>query len=122
VKLACALLLGFGSHAQAQEARVQVDQFVVTGNTLLPQGALDAALDRFKGERTLSELQNAALAVQALYRDAGYGGVVAYVPPQQGAPGRATIVVLEGRVSHVYVAGNHQFSEANIRRAVPQLP
>jgi hemolysin activation/secretion protein len=121
VKLACALLLGVGSHAQAQEPRVQVDQFVVSGNTLLTQDALDAALERFKGERTLAELQEAALAVQALYRDAGYGGVVAYVPPQQGAPGRFTIVVLEGHVSHVYIAGNRQFSDANIRRAVPQL-
>ena len=100
---------------------MQVDQFVVSGNTLLSQDALDAALARFKGERTLAELQNAALVVQALYRDAGYGAVVAYVPPQTGTPGQATIVVLEGRVSHVYVAGNHQFSDANIRRAVPQL-
>jgi hemolysin activation/secretion protein len=120
-KLACVLLVGLVAQLHAQEARVRVDQFIVTGNTLLPQEALDAALARFKGERTLVELQAAAGAVQALYRDAGYGGVVAYVPPQQGAPGQATIVVLEGRVSRVYITGNTQFSDANIRRAVPQL-
>jgi len=107
--------------ARAQEARVSVNQFIVTGNTLLAPQTLDAALARFKGERTLAELQEAARVVQALYRDAGYGGVVAYVPPQQGAPGQATIAVLEGRVSRVYIAGNSQFSEANIRRAVPRL-
>ena len=122
VKFACVLLVGLVPHAHAQEQpRVQVEQFVVTGNTLLPQDVLDAALARFKGERTLSELQQAALLVQNLYRDAGYGGVVAYVPPQQGAPGRATIAVLEGRVSRVYIAGNSQFTDANIRRAVPAL-
>jgi hemolysin activation/secretion protein len=120
-KLACVLLVGLMPELQAQEARVLVNQFIVTGNTLLPQEALDAALARFKGERTLAELQRAAGVVQALYRDAGYGGVVAYVPPQQGAPGQATIAVLEGRVSRVYIAGNTQFSDANIRRAVPQL-
>ena len=121
VKLAWLLLVGLMPDAQAQEARVPVNQFIITGNTLLPQSALDAALARFKGERTLAELEQAAQAVQALYRDAGYGGVVAYVPPQKGEPGRATIVVLEGRVSRVYIAGNSQFGDANIRRAVPQL-
>src|SRR5690349_3120919 len=120
VKLACALLLALLSAARAQEARVPVTQFDITGNTLLPQNTLDAALEPFKGDRTLKELQQAAAVVQALYRDAGYGGVVAYVPPQTGAPGHATIAVLEGRVSHVYIAGNSQFSDANIRRAVPQ--
>jgi len=121
VTLAFVLLVGLMPRAQAQEARVQVDRFVVTGNTLLPQDAFDAALAPFKGERTLAELEQAAAVVQALYRDAGYGGVVAYVPPQAGAPGQATIAVLEGRVSHVYIAGNSQFSDANIRRAVPRL-
>jgi len=120
-KLACVLLVGLMPDLQAQETRVLVNQFIITGNTLLPQESLDAALARFKGERTLAELQQAAGVVQALYRDAGYGGVLAYIPPQQGAPGLATIVVLEGRVSRVYIAGNTQFNDANIRRAVPQL-
>jgi hemolysin activation/secretion protein len=120
-RLACVLLVGLASGALAQEARVPVNKFIVTGNTLLPQDRLDAALAPFKGERTLAELEQAAAVVQALYRDAGYGGVVAYVPPQTGAPGQATIAVLEGRISRVYVAGNRQFSEANIRSAVPQL-
>jgi hemolysin activation/secretion protein len=121
VKLACVLLVGLMPDIHAQEVRVPVNQFIVTGNTLLPQDTLDAALARFKGERTLAELEHAAAVVQALYRDAGYGGVVAYVPPQTGAPGQATIAVLEGRVSRVYIAGNSQFGDANIRRAVPQL-
>jgi hemolysin activation/secretion protein len=121
VKLACWLLVAPGLAAQAQDVRVQVDHFVVTGNTLLPQDDLDAALARFTGRRTLAELQAAAAAVQALYRDAGFGSVVAYVPPQRGDPRRVTIAVREGRVSRVYVAGNRQFSDDNIRRAVPGL-
>jgi hemolysin activation/secretion protein len=121
VKLACVLFVALLPDARAQEPRVRVERFVVTGNTLLAQDTLDTTLARFKGDRTLAELEQAALAVQSLYRDAGYGGVVAYVPPQTGAPGLATIVVLEGRVSRVYITGNRQFSDANIRRAVPQL-
>ena len=121
LNLACAFLVGLIAQAQAQEARVRVDRIVVTGNTLLPQETLNAALARFKGERTLADLQEAAAVVQALYRDAGYGGVVAYVPPQTGEPGQATIAVLEGRVSGVYITGNRQFSDADVRRAVPRL-
>jgi hemolysin activation/secretion protein len=121
LKLAAVLLVALMADAQAQEPRVRVEQFVVTGNTLLAPAVLDATLARFKGDRTLAELEQAALAVQSLYRDAGYGGVVAYVPPQKGAPGQATIVVLEGRISRVYIAGNRQFSDTNIRRAVPRL-
>jgi hemolysin activation/secretion protein len=121
VKLACVLLVGLMHDARAQEVRVPVTEFEITGNTLLPQDRLDAALARFKGERTLAELEQAALVVQGLYRDAGYGGVVAYVPPQTAAPGHAIIAVLEGRISRVYITGNSQFSDANIRRAMPQL-
>ncbi|HEX7384805.1 MAG TPA: ShlB/FhaC/HecB family hemolysin secretion/activation protein [Burkholderiaceae bacterium] len=120
-RLACGLLLSLALQVQAQQPRVQVDEFVVTGNTLLPAATVAAAVAPFKGERTLDELQQAARAVQALYRDAGYGAVVAYLPPQSGPPGRVTIAVLEGHLALVVVSGNQQFSEANIRRSLPGL-
>ncbi|MGL6113137.1 MAG: ShlB/FhaC/HecB family hemolysin secretion/activation protein [Rubrivivax sp.] len=118
---ACWLLVGLAAPALAQVARVPINEFVVTGNTLLPPETLNAALAPYKGERTLDELKQAALAVQALYRDAGYGAVIAYVPEQRGAPGRATIAVLEGRIARVEVVGNSQFSADNIRRSLPAL-
>ena len=116
-------------HAQAQpqavtnsaEQRVTVNRFAITGNTLLPQAALLEALDRFKGERTLDELKQAALAVQEKYREAGFSAVIAYVPPQPAVNGVATIAVLEGRLQRVDVIGNKQFSEANILRSLPLL-
>ena len=120
-RLACGLLLSLALQVQAQQPRVQVDEFVVTGNTLLPAATVAAAVAPFKGERTLDELQQAARAVQALYRDAGYGAVVAYLPPQSGPAGRVTIAVLEGHLALVVVSGNQQFSEANIRRSLPGL-
>jgi hemolysin activation/secretion protein len=116
-------LLGVAAPASAQSAaaRMPVSEFKVTGNTLLAQAELDAALAPFKGERSLDELKQAALAVQELYRKAGYGAVIAYVPEQSGAPGTATIAVLEGRITRVDVSGNKQFSEANILRSLPLL-
>lgn len=101
--------------------RMQLSGFTITGNTLLPQARLMEVLQRFKGDRTLDELGQAALAVQELYRQAGYGAVIAYVPEQTAADGIATIAVLEGRLKHVEVIGNQRFSEANILRTLPLL-
>ena len=126
---ALGLLLAGTVHAQTQaqalantaEQRVTVKAFAITGNTLLPLASLLATLDRFKGERTLDELKQAALAVQERYREAGFSAVIAYVPPQSALNGVATITVLEGRLTLVDVIGNKQFSEANILRSLPLL-
>jgi len=101
--------------------RMQVDEFKVIGNTLLPQSSLDTALAPYKGERSIDELKQAASAVQALYAAAGYGAVVAYLPEQSPSAGVVTITVVEGRVVDVVVRGNSQFSEANIRKSLPAL-
>ncbi|MBV8605558.1 MAG: ShlB/FhaC/HecB family hemolysin secretion/activation protein [Pelomonas sp.] len=107
--------------ASASDARVQVDAFVVTGNTLLPPAVLDAALAPYKGQRTLDELKAAAAAVQARYVAAGWGGVVAYVPVQHEAPGVVAIAVVEGRISRVVVLGKQRDGEAQVRRSVSRL-
>ena len=75
VNLRCALwaaLLIAAVPVQAQEAqsRVQVEQFLVTGNTLLPQTKLDAALAPFKGERSMAELNRAARSRSCIGRPA----------------------------------------------------
>lgn len=102
-------------------ARVQVREFLVKGNTLLPPSRIDATLAPFQGQRDMKELVHAALAVQNLYRDAGYGAVIAYLPEQSGAPGTVVIQVLEGHVGKVTVSGNKVATEAQVRRSVPLL-
>ena len=120
--LSCALCaLGAAAQAPAQVSRVSVNEFLVVGNTLLPQARLDAVLARYRGERTADELKQAAAAVQAAYREAGYGAVVAFIPEQSLASGRLQITVLEGRVARVVVSGQRQFSADNVRRSVPAL-
>jgi len=107
--------------APADAPRVQVDAFVVNGNTLLSQAALDAALAPYKGRRTLDELKAAAAAVQKAYVEAGWGGVIAYVPPQHELPGVVAIEVVEGHISRVVVLGNQRDSEAQVLRSVSRL-
>lgn len=121
---ACALAFGLANApawAQAVVPRVQVAQFVVSGNSLLPQAAIDAALAPFKGERTMAELKQAALVVQELYRTAGYGAVVAYLPEQSVSGGQVSIAVLEGRIDRVVVVGAERTSIEQVREMLPQL-
>jgi hypothetical protein len=67
VKLACLLLVALGLAAQAQDARVQVDHFVVTGNTLLPQD--EGVDDRRRESVLLHELSHGLYFTSAAYRE-----------------------------------------------------
>ncbi|MCR5865501.1 ShlB/FhaC/HecB family hemolysin secretion/activation protein [Aquincola sp. J276] len=107
--------------AAAEAPRLQVSGFRVEGNTLLPAERIDAVLAPHAGQRSVAELQAAAAALQALYAQAGYGGVVAFVPPQQQADGVVRITVVEGRLARVAIEGQKQFSADNVRAGLPAL-
>ena len=117
-----ALLIAAALPALAQApVKVQVQSYKVTGNTLLPAAQIDAVLAAYTGERSLDELKQAALAVQALYREAGYGAVVAFLPEQNSGGGQVAISIVEGKLAKVGVTGQQRFSEANIRASLPSL-
>lgn len=112
------------SAARAQavaEARVHVDEFRVTGNTLLSESLIQGVLAPYKGDRNLTELKAAATALQSLYVAQGWGGVIAYVPPQDGPPGVVTLAVLEGHITRVVVLGQTRDSIERVRRSLPKL-
>ncbi len=118
------LLLGVTTAVFAQTSdapKIQVQTFKVTGNSLLNPAQIDAVLDRFKGERSIDDLKRAAAALQSLYREAGYGAVVVFVPEQSPSGNQVTLSVVEGKLSNVKVSGNKQFSEANVRASLPSL-
>lgn len=116
------LLAQQGAATAPAEATVVVETFRVSGNTLLEPNRIYAALTPFRGRRTLEELRRAADAVQRLYAEAGYGGVVAFVPPQQGnEPGVVAIRVVEGKVSTVRVLDARFHTEENVRASLPAL-
>lgn len=100
---------------------LQVLAFEVQGNTLLPAATLDARLAPFKGTATLQQLRDAAAAVQDLYRRAGYGGVVAFVPEQKPAAGVVQIRVVEGKLERIDIAGLQQFTADNVLASLPGL-
>lgn len=111
-----------GTAAATGEAiAVQVQAYEVVGNTLLPQAVIDDRLATFLGAQTLARLKDAAAAVQELYRRAGYGGVVAFLPEQTAGGGVVRIRVVEGRLKRITVSGQQHYTEANIRGSLPAL-
>lgn len=126
------LLLGSLSvHAQTQSSnavgqQVQssflIESIEIKGNTLLPQARFDSIILQFAGkESTLNDLEQVANAIQQLYRDAGYGGVVAFVPAQQIANGNAIIQIIEGKIAEIQIENNERLSESNILASLPHL-
>lgn len=105
----------------AADASIAVRAFRVQGNTLLDPAVVQAALAAHVGQRRLADLRQAALAVQALYGQAGYAAVVAYLPPQPVSDGTVTIQVVEGRISRVAVQGQRRLSVERVRAALPSL-
>ncbi len=110
-----------GEAVPVAEPQLQVRSYQVQGNTLLNTALVQATLAAHTGPRTLAELRQAALAVQALYGQAGYAAVVVYLPPQPAADGVVTLNVVEGRVARVEVQGNQRLSAERVRAALPSL-
>ncbi len=107
--------------AAALPQALSVERFDVQGNTLLPAATLEAATRPFTGRVTIARLREAAAAVQDLYRDAGYGGVVAFLPEQTLDSGVVRIRVVEGRLVRVELSGHKAFAPENIRASLPAL-
>lgn len=116
--VACAAALA--AAAAEAPAAIDVERYAFTGHTLLDGAQLEAAVAPFRGRRTLEELRRAAEAVQRLYAEAGYAGVVAYVPPQTGG-GTVTIAIVEGKVTRIVVPGADVDGAAATRARLPDL-
>lgn len=94
----------------------------IQGNTLLSESKLLQLVDQLiDSEQTLDALKKGAEAIQKMYRDAGYGGVVAFIPEQKLSDGNVVIQILEGKLTAVQISGNENLNEANILASLPHL-
>lgn len=86
--------------------RVQVDRFLVSGNTLLAPAEIDQALAGYTGRALgFAELQAAADTLTRLYRARGWLLALAYLPQQRLQGGTVEIAVLEGRLGRLQMSG-----------------
>lgn len=117
-----------GAHAQADPAAEQVIphfdvfEYRVEGNSVLPAESIERAVYPFLGEqRTVADVESARLALEAAYRNAGYGTVVVDTPEQRITDGVVTLQVLQAPVSRLRVVGAQYYSQGRILDKVPAL-
>ena len=124
--IGCILLMATPAIVQAapQAAAVKFDiwQFIVLGNHVLPQTAVESVVYPFLGpDRDFDTVQQAADALGQAYKKAGYATVYVTVPVQEVSNGTVRLQVTEGHIQYVNVHGARYFSEGKIVAALPAL-
>nr|WP_242533090.1 ShlB/FhaC/HecB family hemolysin secretion/activation protein [Niveibacterium umoris] len=101
----------------ADEVRIDIRAFRVTGLSEADPAKLEALLARFAGpQRSYEDLSNAAAAAtEYLQSELGYYLGYAYLPEQSPSDGTVEIAVLEGRLDQIKLAWN---PKSLIRREV----
>ena len=108
-----------GAVAAAAEARFDVLEFEVEGNTVLAAPVVESALLPHMGpQRTLADVEAARTALEKAFQDAGWLSVLVDLPEQRVADGLVRLRVVEGRIERLRVTGARHFSQGHIRETV----
>ena len=103
-------------------ARFDVFEYQVEGNTVLPAERIERAVYPFLGEkRTVADVELARVALEAAYREAGYGTVLVDTPEQRITDGVVTLQVVQAPISRLRVVGSRYYSQGRILDKVPAL-
>nr|WP_220462275.1 ShlB/FhaC/HecB family hemolysin secretion/activation protein [Pseudomonas aeruginosa] len=125
VALSCASLADEAPPAAAgaeTQRLVDINEYVVRGNTVLDNRAIEAAVYPFLGpKRSLGDIEGARDALQAAYQEKGYQSVYVELPEQQVSGGVVYLQVTETTVGRVRVVGAKHYSPVELREEVPAL-
>lgn len=119
-----ASLVGVCVLAAAAEAPARLDvwEYRVSGNTLLPQVVVEKAVYPFLGpQRSFDDIDDARGALEQAYAEAGYRTVAVNLPQQEVRGGVVQIEVVERPVGRLRVSGARHFSPRRMKAAVPAL-
>lgn len=104
------------------ERRVDINEYVVRGNTVLDARAIEEAVYPYLGpQKSLSDLEAAREALQQRYQALGYQSVFVELPEQKVEGGVVYLQVSETKVGRVRVVGAKHYSPVEIREQVPAL-
>lgn len=107
--------------AAAEDATFTVTGFVVDGDNPLPASLTQATLQPFTGQHNgIERLQQAALALEEVLRNRGYGFYRVVLPPQD-IGGEIKLQMFRFTLGTLAIKGNLFFSNDNIVRSLPQL-
>lgn len=104
------------------EPKFNIWEFEVHGTKVIQPEFIENTLSPFLGQdKTFSVVEQAAHAIEKLYRDTGYPVVVVDIPEQDVVGGKVRLNVIEGTVSKVKVSGSHYFLLSDIKQRTPSL-
>jgi hemolysin activation/secretion protein len=110
-----------GTNAPPHASTLEVRDYRIAGNTVLPPQDF-GVLSNYTGTNiTLPRLREGLGQVQLRYRELGFPTISVTLPPQRLSNGVVQVKVIEGTLGEVRIVGNEYFSTNNIRRAVPGL-
>ena len=109
-------------NAELTAPRFDVFEYRIEGNTVLSVDRIERAVYPFLGERRgVDDVESARLALEAAYREAGYGTVVVDTPEQRITDGVVTLQVVQAPISRLRVVGARYYSQGRILDKVPSL-
>ncbi|OZA42464.1 MAG: hypothetical protein B7X81_12925 [Hydrogenophilales bacterium 17-61-76] len=95
-------------------------EFQVVGNTVLPQLAIEQAVYPLLGPgKTFDDVEKARIALEQAYHDAGYLTVSVSLPEQKVVDGLVTLKVTEGVIERTRVTGAQYTLPSRIRAETP---
>ncbi|MFW7349621.1 MULTISPECIES: ShlB/FhaC/HecB family hemolysin secretion/activation protein [unclassified Pigmentiphaga] len=104
------------------ERRVDINEYIVRGNTVLDVRSIEKAVTPFLGPgRTLKDMEGARDALLSAYQSKGYQSVYVDLPEQQVVAGIVYLQVSETKVGRVRVVGAEYSSPLEVRDQVPAL-
>ena len=117
-------LLGAASVSASEDdaTTFAIESFIIEGNTLLPEVDLQTQLQPFLGaEKTAADVEAAREALEAYYREQGWGTVLVSIPQQRVDQGGIRLQVVEGRIGRVMVTGNRFHTRDRILKDLESL-
>lgn len=104
------------------ERRVDINEYIVRGNTVLDARSIERAVTPYLGpKRTMKDIEGARDALLAAYQAKGFQSVYVDLPEQQAVGGVVFLQVSETKVGRVRVVGAQYNSPVEVREQVPAL-
>jgi len=104
------------------EPRFPIYEFLVDGASLLPEGAVERAVNKYMGDqRTVGDVESARAALEKAYHDAGYLTTLVTIPEQKVDEGSVKLSVIEAPLQKSAVKGADFTLPSEIKARVPEL-
>src|SRR3990172_7865939 len=102
--------------------KVYIKAFKIEGATIFDQANLNTVISSYQEkELTLSEINQAADAVTAVYRQRGYLIANAFIPAQDIKDGVVVIKVVEGTIGNITITGNENYTTEFIQGHIEKI-